>query len=145
MARARDIHLVRPVSAPSSNVFDKIVNRAISSKNAPAPAGCSHRLTSTTRPKLMAAPATIAKTLTTEPRKTTAAIPESPAPERPAASLTGRSPEVVAVPAAAGKPGCADRARSPAHRGHWLASTGDRPVPRSPSPPEVQRAATRKN
>ena len=31
IARARDIHLVKPVSAPSSKVLDKIVNRATSS------------------------------------------------------------------------------------------------------------------
>ena len=37
MARARDIHRVRPVSAPRrSKVFDKMVNSAISSNSAPA-------------------------------------------------------------------------------------------------------------
>ena len=78
IARAREIHLVRPVSAPSSKVFDKIVYRAISSKNTPAPRGCSHRLASTTSPKLIAAPSTMATRLTSEPRATTADAADSP-------------------------------------------------------------------
>ena len=73
MARARDIQRVSPVSAPSSKVFDKIVNSAISSKNAPAPLGWSQRLTSTVSPKASAAPVTIAARLTSDPRATTAA------------------------------------------------------------------------
>ena len=45
-----------------------IVNKAMSSKNAPAPVGCSQRLTSTVSTKVSAAPLTMADRLTSEPR-----------------------------------------------------------------------------
>ncbi len=70
IALARDIHRVRPVSAPRYSMLDAIVNSAISSKKPPAPAGWSQRLTSTVRPNASTAPRAIAPRLITEPRAT---------------------------------------------------------------------------
>ena len=76
-AHARDIQRIRPVSAPSSRVFEAIVNSAISSNSAPAPAGSSQRLTSTVRKRVSTAPLAMASTLINEPRAMSAVSGET--------------------------------------------------------------------
>ena len=113
-ARARDIQRIRPVSAPSSRVFDAIVNSAMSSNSAPAPAGCSQRLTSTVRPKVSAAPLTMATRLISDPRAITAVSGETAdgcpggsrrtGPESSGARLR-RAGDAAAAPGRSGRPG----------------------------------------